>query len=86
MVRTQIQLTDDQYRRLKQSAAELDKPIAEQIREAVDIYLERQEQPSRLGIRQIAGKFSSKNIPKREPQSLDDWYVESIAERKTGRS
>ena len=86
MVRTQIQLTEEQYRRLKQSAAVLDKPIAEQIREAVDIYLQRQDQSPRQNISQIAGKFSSKNITKSEPQSLDDWYVESIAERKTGRS
>jgi hypothetical protein len=86
MVRMQIQLTEDQYRRLKKSAAERNMPIAEQIREAVDIYLERQEQIPRRSIAKIAGKFAPKTAGKDKRWSHDDWFAESVAQRKAGRS
>jgi hypothetical protein len=85
MVRTQIQLTEEQYRRLKKSSAEQDKPIAEQIREAVDIYLERQDQSPRESFIQVAGKFTPKISAGAKDQSHDDWFANSVAERKAGR-
>ncbi|MGA2061698.1 MAG: CopG family transcriptional regulator [Thermoguttaceae bacterium] len=86
MVRTQIQLTEEQYRRLKKSSAERDMPIAEQIREAVDIYLQRQEQSPQRSFAQIAGKFMPKTHVGAKTQSHDDWFADSIAQRKAGRS
>jgi predicted transcriptional regulator len=89
MVRTQIQLSEEQYRRLKKNAAALDKPIAEQIREAVDSYLQRQDQTPKRSVSQIAGKFApkipSENKSENRPKDHDDWFAESIAQRKAGR-
>jgi hypothetical protein len=86
MVRTQIQLTEEQYQRLKKSSAERDKPIAEQIREAVDIYLERQEQSPQRSFAQVAGKFAPKISSSAKTQGHDDWFADSVAKRKAGRS
>ena len=85
MVRTQIQLTEEQYRRLKKTAAELDVPIAAQIREAVDIFLQRQEQSSRRSFAQVAGKFAPKTAAARQSRNRDQWFADSIAQRKAGR-
>jgi hypothetical protein len=86
MVRTQIQLTEEQYRLLKKSSAERDKPIAEQIREAVDIYLERQNQSAQKSFAQVAGKFTPKILAGAKSRSHDDWFADSVTERKANRS
>ncbi|MGW8255934.1 MAG: hypothetical protein ACWGMZ_00460 [Thermoguttaceae bacterium] len=86
MVRTQIQLTEEQYRRLKKSSAERDKPIAEQIREAVDIYLRQQEETPRRSIAQVAGKFTPQTGKGSKTQNHDDWFADSVAQRKVGRA
>jgi hypothetical protein len=86
MVRTQIQLTEEQYLRLKKSSAENDKGIAEQIREAVDFYFERQEQSIRKSFAQVAGKFAPQKPGKGKAPGHDDWFAGSIVERKAGRS
>jgi hypothetical protein len=48
MVRTQIQLTDEQHRRLRRLARRLGESLAEAVRRCVDDRLEREDvQPSR---------------------------------------
>lgn len=64
MVRTQIQLTEEQSKYLKKLSAELDVSVAEIIRRAVNRYIEDGKGPSREEIKKNAieavGKFSSK--------------------------
>jgi hypothetical protein len=86
MMRTQIQLTEEQYRRLKKSSADRDMPIAEQIREAVDIYLERLDQSSQRSFAQVAGKFTPKTLSGAIARNHDQCFADSIAQRKVGRS
>lgn len=63
MVRTQIQLTEDQAKRLKRRAAEEGVSLAELVRRGVEVYL--QEKPGasdkerRQRAIQAAGRFSS---------------------------
>lgn len=63
MVRTQIQLTEEQARRLKRAAAERGVSLAEIIRHAVDEELRRTSGPDREEIKRralaIAGMFDS---------------------------
>jgi hypothetical protein len=58
MIRTQIQLEEAQYRQLRSLGNQTGKGLAEQVREAVGLYLTRQRgrsEPHRLG----AGEISS---------------------------
>ena len=63
MVRTQIQLTDEQYAQLKELALHNQKSLAEVIRLAVDKLLISQQQPNRAALyRQaetVVGKYSA---------------------------
>jgi hypothetical protein len=63
MVRTQIQLTEEQSRRLKMLAADEKISIAELIRRSVDSYLGMQKQLDQNERRRraltVAGKYSS---------------------------
>jgi hypothetical protein len=63
MVRTQIQLTEQQMNKLRRLAAEKRKPLAELVRQGVELYLNQQRQTGKaLRVRralQAAGKFSS---------------------------
>jgi ribbon-helix-helix CopG family protein len=63
MIRTQVQLTDNQLKALRHASAETGKSIAELIRQGVDQYLAGRNEPSReeridRAIR-AAGKFAS---------------------------
>jgi hypothetical protein len=64
----------------------LDQPIAGQIRKAMDIYLERQEQTPRSSIVQIAGEFALKMGAKSKRRGRDHWFAESITPRKARRA
>ena len=63
MVRTQIQLADEQFRLLKRIALEEGVSIAELIRRSVDLYIRSRHQPGReeLKRRSLAavGKYGS---------------------------
>ncbi|HEV3197216.1 MAG TPA: ribbon-helix-helix protein, CopG family [Bryobacteraceae bacterium] len=63
MVRTQVQLTEQQLETLRQLAAESGKSIAELVRLGVELYLAAQLRPNRKEqverARRIAGQFSS---------------------------
>ena len=47
MVRTQVQLTEQQIKALRQLSAETDRSIADLIREGVNLYLDARKGPSR---------------------------------------
>ncbi len=47
MIRTQIQLTEEQYRFLRETAAEYNVSMAELIRRGVDLLAEQQQKPDR---------------------------------------
>ena len=63
MIRTQIQLTDDQMQRLKTLAVERDVSVASLIRQAVDLLLRSERVVSEADRRKramsVAGRFSS---------------------------
>lgn len=79
MVRTQIQLTDEQHRRLKEIAHRSHKSLADLIRGAVDSLL-ISEQPERAALyRQaetVVGKYvaEAENIALEHDRYLDDAY------------
>jgi hypothetical protein len=63
MVRTQVQLTEEQVRALKRLSAATDSSVADLIRQGVELYLGRQQRAGRdqqieRALR-VAGKFSS---------------------------
>lgn len=79
MIRTQIQLTDEQYKRLKEIGHRRHKSLAELIRGAVDGLL-MSEQPDRAALyRQaeaVIGKYAAEaeNIAVEHDRYLDDAY------------
>ncbi len=82
MVRTQIQLTEDQSRRLKATAARKRTSVAELIRQGVETVLEREMEPSseevvRRAIR-AAGSFRSSrhDVALHHDDYLDQAYSE----------
>lgn len=86
MVRTQVQLTEEQVRWLRGMAAERGVSLAEVIREAVDEHLRRAAGPTRQELkrraREIAGMFDSGTPDLVE--RLDDHLVEAYeAEQRT---
>jgi hypothetical protein len=81
MVRTQIQLTESQSRRLKEAAARQGISVAELIRRGVDIALKQESAPSteelyRRGI-QAAGRFhsSQSDVSRRHDEFLDEAFA-----------
>jgi len=63
MIRTQIQLTEEQSRKLKKIARTKDVSVAELIRRSVDRFLEAQADPSyeerKRRVLELAGKYAS---------------------------
>jgi hypothetical protein len=78
VIRTQIQLTDEQLRRLKGLAAERGVSVAELIREAVDRHLSVGITPTDRRERMIAsiGRFHSRptDVSERHDEYLADAY------------
>jgi predicted DNA-binding protein len=63
MIRTQIQLTEEQAQALRRLSADTGRSLADLVRQAVDLYLRTRKLPNldavRERARQAAGKFSS---------------------------
>jgi Arc/MetJ-type ribon-helix-helix transcriptional regulator len=63
MVRTQVQLTEEQVRALRELSAQKKRSIADLVRQSVELFLTQESKPGRaLRIQralQAAGKFSS---------------------------
>lgn len=79
MVRTQIQLTDDQVARLRRVIASENTSIAAAVREALEMWLAAREQPDRATLKrrakEIAGMFDSGTPDLVE--RLDDYLAEA---------
>ena len=63
MVRTQVQLTEEQVRALRQLAIQKKRSLADLVRESVELFLTQESQPGKAlrieRARQAAGRFSS---------------------------
>ena len=83
MIRTQIQLPEEQYEALKRQAADSEKSIAQQIREAISVYLERNRAPKRR-VEEIAGKYQPQDL--RDLKDHDRGIAEAIESSKQRES
>ena len=82
MIRTQIQLTEEQSRRLQQEARRSGKSVAEVIRRSVDTYLDEASDraaglPTREAAAQVVGLFHSgkSDVAARHDDYLDEAYA-----------
>ncbi len=81
MIRTQIQLTEEQSARLRQAARRSGVSTAEVIRRSIDRYLEQEAaQPAgatRLAMLQSVGRFHSglSDVSERHDDYLDEAYL-----------
>ena len=82
MIRTQIQITDTQARKLKEMAASQNKSVAELIRQGIDAFLEQQfvisEQERRLRALAAAGRFHAgvSDLSENHDRYLDEAFGE----------
>jgi len=80
LIRTQVQLTDEQYGKLKKVAAERGVSMAEVVREALDGVLERRpavsDEERRRKALAIAGRFASglKDVGTRHDEYLAEEF------------
>jgi hypothetical protein len=81
MIRTQIQLTEEQSRRVQDEATRSGRSMAEVIRRSVDCYLHQESNrrtgtPTRLSAMDVAGRFHSgkSDIAARHDDYLDEAY------------
>jgi hypothetical protein len=81
VIRTQIQLTEEQSRRLQSEARRSGRSVAEVIRRSVDRYLEHESGPesgavTRLSALQVSGLFHSgeSDVSARHDDYLDEAY------------
>ena len=84
MIRTQLQLTEEQYKRLRQEAASSHKSMAQQIREAIDLYLQHSIQSKTKKISEVTGKF--KPISGKNLKDHDQGFAEAILASKKNAS
>ena len=75
MVRTQIQLEEQQYRQLRSLGARSGKGLAEQVREAVGQYL-AQQQRGGTALDEVLGKFRASAPKGLKPH--DQAYVDTL--------
>jgi hypothetical protein len=75
MVRTQIQLEEQQYRQLRSLGARAGKGLAEQVREAVGQYL-AQQQRGGAALDEVLGKFRAKTTKGLKPH--DQAYADTL--------
>lgn len=83
MIRTQIQLTEEQARRLKSIAQERGISVAEVIRQSIDLYIQSSKQPTmaekRLRALSIVGRGASgeSDLASEHDRYLAEVYGES---------
>jgi len=74
MIRTQIQLEEQQYEQLRSLGARTGKGLAEQVREAVGQYLVQQRRGATLD--EVLGKFRASSTKGLKPHDRD--YVDTL--------
>ena len=82
MIRTQIQLPEDQYRALRAAATKTRRSMADCIREGIRLFLKK-SRAAEGGLEEIAGKFRPRGVKDLKPH--DRWLVESILPSKGAR-
>jgi hypothetical protein len=75
MIRTQIQLEEAQYRALRERGVRTGQGLAQQVREAVGLYLARQDRAADP-LDSVAGRFSPRPLHGLKPHDRD--YTETI--------
>lgn len=75
MIRTQIQLEEAQYRALRERGARTGQGLAQQVREAVGLYLAAQDRPAD-SLESVAGRFRARPLDGLKPHDHD--YTETI--------
>ena len=83
MVRTQVQLEEKQYQQLRALGAREDKGLAQQVREAVALYLSGRRTRPLPPLDEIAGRFH--RLPTgamKELKANDRWLADSIERSK----
>ncbi len=80
MIRTQVQLPQEQHARLRHRAALLHKSVAQQIREALTLYFEYTTPSKTRSIRDVAGKFGP--LPMDDLKDHDRGFAEAILSSK----
>jgi hypothetical protein len=83
MIRTQIQLSEEDYNKLRAIGARDDKGLAEQVREAVGLYLSGAARRTGGSLDDLAGGFHQ--LPAAAMDELkphDRWLADSIRDSK----
>ncbi|OGV64998.1 MAG: hypothetical protein A3K18_32925 [Lentisphaerae bacterium RIFOXYA12_64_32] len=83
MIRTQIQLPEQKYDKLRQIAAIQHRSMADCIREGIDAFLQRTAVEEE-GLATIAGRFTP--LPPGELKDHDRWWAEAAVPQTGGRS
>jgi hypothetical protein len=74
MIRTQIQLAEKAYRKLRQVALEEHRSMADCIREGISLFL-RRHGGKKGGLSEIAGRFHSSSYDSVKPH--DRWWADA---------
>jgi hypothetical protein len=83
MIKTQIQLKEDDYKKLREIGIREDKGLAEQVREAVSMYLARHSDSPLPPVSGLKGRFHRMPSPAiDELKPHDRWFAESVLESK----
>jgi Arc/MetJ-type ribon-helix-helix transcriptional regulator len=82
MIRTQVQLTEAQLRRLKALSAQGNRSVSDLVREGVDHVLSESERESRWSrLLEVAGKFHDSSRA-RDVSARHDRYLDEISARE----
>ncbi|MHB2018288.1 MAG: ribbon-helix-helix protein, CopG family [Candidatus Xenobia bacterium] len=77
MIRTQIQLPEDEYERLREAARRQGRSMADCIREAIGLFLRVEGRP----------EYDISSLPAFHPRGVEDlkehdrWWIESLEQR-----
>ena len=83
MLRTQVQIPEQQLKKLRQLSKRMGKSVAQQVREALDLYLGRLERQALGSLADIAGRF--RPIPIEDLKGHDRAFIEGILEPTSAR-
>jgi plasmid stability protein len=85
MVRTQIQLPEEQYQELRSRAAREHRSLADCIREAIRLFLLRDREHT-LGLEDIAGKFRPLPLEDLKPHDRELVHAITRSKKRSTRS